>query len=499
MFSSKKLLLSVGAGLLMSCGADTSSGNIKQEPDRAEIRSLGQSVLADCPYTSPVINLDKELVVRDLTVVNDKCRTEFNGTGCVSTPSKGKWSFVYLMSQIAGNTDAAGTSEFILKWLNTWKVDQIVNGHLVQPRHNIDKVINAWRSASACSSTGPCILNFNEAPFRLLAIVNRIDLSGTAAYGTSPTDNPGELRFVFGFIDRSKISNPDPSVKNGALSATVILEYKLTPHMDTFGWADVWHRLALKSGEDYNSALENLTNKVTTYNTSMIPGGSALAQLRTNELEFDSASLSSRVWELREMKRQCTPAPCILRLDTVKETPDIRYNNGGLPGTPYEGALDAYLLANQAKIDHEDLSTLPASMLGGASRSRGPLGSQFTWTLSTTAESNYEDQGGGFKMLTRHKFGLQTCNGCHYAETGTVNFHIGPRAILTKAPLSQFVAPSDALASSADSHFPANFFEFADPRSGEPRQYNDAWRRKCEFQRLLNFGSIPLFKPSGAH
>ncbi|MFE8597233.1 hypothetical protein [Archangium violaceum] len=46
---------------------------------------------------------------------------------------------------------------------------------------------------------------------------------------------------------------------------------------------------------------------------------------------------------------------------------------------------------------------------------------------------------------------------------------------------------------------PLYYISPTDPVDGETRQYNDLWRRKCEMQRLLNFWTEPLFKPSGAH
>ncbi|HYO74397.1 MAG TPA: hypothetical protein VEU33_50815, partial [Archangium sp.] len=174
---SKTLLsMSAGLGVLAGCGGESAPVAGK---DPSDVGTLGQKVLPACPFTTPVINMDKELLVRDLSVVNDPCRTQFNGTGCASASSRGKWSFGYLMSQIAGGKDAAGTSEFVLNWLGTWQANQVVNCHQVAARGGITtRLINTWKTKSGCLTTGPCTLDFNQAPFRLLAIVNRIDLSG---------------------------------------------------------------------------------------------------------------------------------------------------------------------------------------------------------------------------------------------------------------------------------------------------------------------------------
>ncbi|WPB80854.1 hypothetical protein KYC5002_17170 [Archangium violaceum] len=493
-----KTLLSMAAalGVLAGCGGESAPGVGKNPSD---IGTLGQKVLPACPFTTPVINMDKELVVRDLSVVNDSCRTQFNGTGCASESSKGKWSFGYLMSQIAGGKDAAGTSEFVLNWLGTWQTNQVVNGHQVAARGGITtRLINTWRTKSGCATTGPCTLDFNQAPFRLLAIINRIDLSGNA-YGSA---SPGEMRFVFGFVDLNKLS--DPATNNGAMKGTVIFEYRLTPHLNVFDWAYYWHQLGGHPfGESYNGALEQLTNLVTTYDPWS--GGSAISQVRTNEIEFDTASLANRAWELREQVRDCSSGNCILRPDTVKLTPDSRYNRGGEEQSDpaYAGTdLDDYLLNNASLIDQENLATLPAHMIGGASRSKGALGQQLVWDLSSMAQGAYEPNGGAFKTSTRHTFALQTCGGCHYAETGTSNFHVAPRGINQMAQLSGFLGASGSdslMANASDVSKPLYYISPTDPVDGETRQYNDLWRRKCEMQRLLNFWTEPLFKPSGAH
>jgi hypothetical protein len=512
MKSSWSLMVGAAASVWLSCGPEFEPQTLGPEP--SSLKTKSQKVLAECPYTAPAIDMEKELVVRDVSVVNDACRTQspWNGTApCVNPSSKGMWNFGFLMSQIGGNLDAAGTSDFVIRWLNTWMTDQYVNGHVVGSRKDpnpsdsvllgIDsKIIKPWRTRSGCPASGACTLDFNQAPFRLLAIVNRVDLAGDA-YGSS--GNPGEMRFVFGFVDYSKI-NDVPS-QNGALKATVILEYKLTQRWLTFDWAWWWHDLSTRTmpSESYNAALEQLTNWVTVYDPFWIPGGSAISQVRTNEIEFDPSSLANRVWELREQKRDCTLGPCSLRPDTVKQTPDSRYNAGGeqQPDPAYVGTqIDDYMLNNSPAIDLEDLSALPPSMIGGASRSKGALGQQLVWDLSSIAQANYEQNGGTFKTTTRHKFALQTCNGCHYAETGTFNFHIAPRATNARSQMSGFLAPADALMpNSSDVSLPLNYISFTDPVDGESRIYNDMWRRKCEMQRLLNFGPVQLFKPSGAH
>ena len=97
-----------------------------------------------------------------------------------------------------------------------------------------DRVIKGWRDKSGCPTTddtSACSFNLDQAPFRLLAIVNRIDLSGPSDFYNPNVASPGEFRFVFGFVNRLV---EDTDSLNGALEAAVILEYNLPPTRTTF-------------------------------------------------------------------------------------------------------------------------------------------------------------------------------------------------------------------------------------------------------------------------
>jgi hypothetical protein len=75
-----------------------------------------------------------------------------------------------------------------------WETAQQVNDQSVLERLQIrNKIIIPWENASG----GPhAPLNLAKAPFRLLAIVNRIDLRDNFAYGGGG-GSAGEARFVF--------------------------------------------------------------------------------------------------------------------------------------------------------------------------------------------------------------------------------------------------------------------------------------------------------------
>src|SRR6185503_1736389 len=98
--------------------------------------------------------------------------------------SGGVWSFGYLMRQLAGGSSASATqvSTFIKTWLDEWqKTGNGVNGWPLSARPKLDNhIVQPWKAASTGSGVE---FDPDKAPFRLLAIVNRIDLSKGTVYG----------------------------------------------------------------------------------------------------------------------------------------------------------------------------------------------------------------------------------------------------------------------------------------------------------------------------
>ena len=135
----------------------------------------------------------KTILITNLSVVADPSRTY---DPCVGVPSMGPWTFGYLMSNIC-NQAVTGINpvDFTRHWLLNWEFDQMVNFDLVPNRSNniVSQVISGWVAASG----GGTNLNLAIAPFRLLAIVNRLDLRSHAF----PYDDAGECRFVFGVVN----------------------------------------------------------------------------------------------------------------------------------------------------------------------------------------------------------------------------------------------------------------------------------------------------------
>jgi hypothetical protein len=374
-----------------------------------------------CGPTACIIDKPAELTITALSVVEDPVRSRPGGA----------WHIGTLMRAMAGGQDP---SNMVRQWMKTWGVPQQVNGLSLPARAKmLTQVLGPWEQRSG----GPDKpLDFSTAPFRLLAIINRIDLRQAGAQA-------GEGRFVFGVLDTA----------GRPLPFTVILEYALpgtTPEA-VQKWATDWHELGqLGLGHpDYRTKLQALTERFA--GAGVMPGrplGSALNQLRTNEVALADQ------WEMREFVLTAGG----LQPATVKLTPDFGFEN--------TARLGDYIRANEADILAER-HAVPESF-GGArflgAGARMPEG--FFWRApNVNAEA-------------RHKFSVNTCNGCHARETGTEFMHIANRAAGQAAALSPFLRGAT----------------ITDPVTQTARRFDDLTRRAQDLAALVCGSSPP---PSG--
>jgi hypothetical protein len=379
-----------------------------------------------------VVDRERELVITDLGVVNDPVRTTCSGTAPASC---GVWSFGHLMAAMAGTTDHAEVSRFARAWLTSWAADRTVNGQTIPARARIaSDVLEPWIAASGGD---PKALDFSQAPFRLLAIVNRVDLRDEVGYAGG--DSAGEGRFVFGVLGAG----------GNKREFTVILEYDLPVNAcgDVTAWARRWHALgglALGSAA-YNAALEDITEDFAGFRADpSTPTGSAISQVRTNE--FLSAP-----WELREFELAClwlplrgdlpspwpgpTTPPLVgsrchpyLRPATVKQSPADALREVDLDA-PSGAALRAWLEANQEAI-RAGAYAIPATFANG----QPFLGSH------TQANGRFEPRHlpAEWEDL-RSEIALGSCAGCHDSETGTAFLHVRTRQPSAEAQLSDWL------------------------------------------------------------
>lgn len=472
-------LAAVAIGLSLLACAD------RDGSDRPEIVSTAeQAVVTQCPYLDPLdvnfypgppVSYPAEIMITAVPVVDNACRTTWTGS-CAGGGTQGIWTFGTLMARMAG---AGSPALLAAEWLHQWEIPLVVNGFPVPPRPGIRPlVIDPWLVASGCPAgspiTGPgaCKLDLKQAPFRLLAISNRVDLECAGYTGRGD----GEARFVFGFLDS----------KGNPLRAAVIFEYKLPPQRGgvpytTPKWENDWHALSSMAigSPAYLKTLEGILNDVTA--VGAWPGGpnlgTAIGQVRTNEIDFAGGP-----WKLRETRLipgSGVPNGDLLLATTTAETPDDSMN--------LSPPLDAYLVANAPLLATFQQNPIPPALSGGES-SAPLIGPPPFWDHSPLSP---------LAAIERHHFGFNTCNGCHTLETNTPFLHVGVRPAGVPAPLSPFLSTPTA---SGGGGMPASALSVFDPAgTGATFRYNEPWRRLCEASRMLQGANACWARANGAH
>ncbi len=311
----------------------------------------------------------------------------------------GVWSFRHAIESMA--PDGVDGGEFVARWLMAWIERKELNGFpLDTPNEERALSMNSivvcpWLSATpenecdaTCSTCKTRKLDLALAPFRLIGIVNRIELRDTLEIAPN-----GEGRLVFGLTQ-----GPADDPASRPLAMTVIFEYFLPETMSAKQWAEAWHHLGqLPDGEPFLAGLEDVTNRFVKRGSR--PGainGSALAQVRTNE------STLNWIWQLREFG---LGEDGLLALRPTWNTPAEQLN-----GTD---SLREFIVANDARI-REKKHVLPVSMRAGSADAR-----RYSWSVS------------GVDPTTMRRFAEETCNGCHSSTTNAgapidSAFHLSP-------------------------------------------------------------------------
>ncbi|HEX3761838.1 MAG TPA: PPC domain-containing protein [Kofleriaceae bacterium] len=499
-------------------------------------------MVASCPYpAAPSISFDKELMVRLREVVEDPCRTTWNQS---CTPDiRGRWTFGYLMAAMSGATVPAGSAPdallatstaqlFVGNWLKYWLSDQTVGAdpNLVLKRNNIrTQLLNRWFQDSGCTvttTTDPtvCHLNLQAAPFRLLAVVNRIDMAGFD-YATGGNTS-GELRFVFAAYDRgtATVQSPITTIEAGnPRQAEVILEYRYPTNQTAQQWATRFHNLSNLSLSDvrpmlpppsgataFGVALQAITEDVVKPGAqSGAPNGSAIGQIRSLESAFDSVGGPSAPWEFRQVQLSptCTSGACQLLEVQLPQTPPTTANPSNATAvnpptalTPTEQAVSNYIVANQADISTSH-QILPAAMLAGSLVFR-PSDLANLWAAPSPVTTGSDD----WNALIRHNFAFATCNGCHYFETANEGgaFHVKPRLTGATSDLSNFLKSPMTSSDNGVNPDDGAYLLVSDPQGSSTDgyqayfQYNEPWRRSCEIRRILT-GDPNAFTTATGH
>jgi hypothetical protein len=161
----------------------------------------------------------------------------------------------------------------------------------------------------------------------------------------------------------------------------------------------------------------------------------------------------------------------------VKQTPDININNTAtLASWVDANALAILNLKRKASIE------VPLKLNGKPFRAGAITNSIDVWNSSA---------------VNRHamfRVAMNTCNGCHGAETATSFLHIGPREPGTAAPLSAFL--TGATTTGTPSKTP---IAVADPRDRKPvRHFNELMFRVKDIAAILCPEDIPKTTASTA-
>jgi hypothetical protein len=364
------------------------------------------------------VKTGRELFVRNTSVVDDPIRTSF--FGLPGDPRTAAWTFGKLIENAAPSPEQA--PDMVENVLRTWLTNQTVNSFTVFARPAIQGVIDAWPRRPDGK------LDLQQSPLTLLGIVNRVDLRDLEA------GHAGEGRFVFGV---APFGNP--------LEFTMILEYRLpaSTEQDVQDWLNAWHALGSLPfpSEEYNAALQAITDRFTARNAMPSrPNGSALLTLRSNEIAL------SFQWELREFR---LGADGMLAPSTIALTPDQSFN--------FSEPVGRFINENEASILIER-HVVPETFEGVPFLGGSVFNNIDVW--SGVGVLNNE---------ARHKFSLNTCNGCHGGETNTRFLHVNPRFPGNETFLSGFMTGIDV----------------QDPFSGQFRRLNDLGRRNADLKALV--------------
>lgn len=438
-------------------------------------RGGGLMPLGSCPITPASVpdRWEESLMITDPLVVQDGLRTH-DACAPGGAPD-GAWTFKHLMAEMAVGSGLS-THDFVVEWLSSWLQPYVVNGDNVPSRTQMfDQVILPWANRSGVAASlsaggvltlgGP--LNLDDSPFRLSAIVNRIDLGGTvdgpSGYGGASTSQPtdaGELRFVFGVQNLDSCS---------VLRFSVIFEYgvPITGCTSVRDWALDWTRLndpgfAPRFSPAWLAHLETMTESVVTHGAAPAKGNqNALNQIRTNEIALAGP------WELREFTLGIenpfldtnTPADGPLRAHTVAMTPD----DGAFSPTPHP-VIDSFVLGDVLSGVPASVPTLPDDCSASYSVPGQFAGAPFrggnALTLPPTHWEAAVDPTNNREACARHQLSLNTCNGCHFGDTATPFLHVDPTVM--PAALSNFLTGGGGIWTVADPQFGAPDWAFAD-------------------------------------
>jgi hypothetical protein len=480
--------------LLLPAGMCATASCASPKGEATDTNAARQTVGGSCPDAGP-IDYEAEIVIRNVSVVEDPLRAQWSGQLAPPNDQDGAWSFGRLLTDLARIPDGSGQAhdhclaqgagqclgsytptaapDYVRGWLENWDQKEDINCDPVQARPAIDAIIATWPTLPSGD------LDLSRAPFRLQAIVRRPDLVNMAPAGTSPDDcstflrtprGAGQLRFVFDLVDAS----------GAAQDFMVILEYNVPA--DTLQAADVelarWHSLASYTfGSDaYKSRLATLTREITRdggryswpYDAGSAPcsdEGRAhdnnLVALRTQDRMLASPPQFREFLVALESKKGVQPF-------YLEDSPQFQYRQ--------TARLGEFIASKCASIEAENFNVgqeFPHWDGGGDGGAvcdnpvfnhtqfqAGQLPNEQTpaelWDPGNDDASTACGDASIPNSELRHLFARNTCNGCHGIE-----FQMQAHDGLPAQPFH--IQPRDAGEASAVSRFLQGSYDYLDP------------------------------------
>lgn len=347
--------------------------NLEKDADEKGIDCGG----ATCEPCHDVI-VDNEILIRHLSIVNSEAATT------------GDLSFGKLVERLSPND----TKEVLKSLVESWQTEQVSNDKVITPRPAVTKkIIELWKANQGVTNQVDFEMNLKDAPFRLLAITNRVDLQNE--------QQSGEGRLTFGLTH------------NGINDFTLIFEYKLVGASKEahIKWAKRWHQLSNlnKESEAYKDTLVAIVK-------AFSADGSMLNQVRTNEVlgGFEDRTFK---WEFREFNLIDGRFAEVSR----KDSPDTDLNN-------------TILLENYVKAHQEDIlaGKIVEEFEGNKILAGNTLySSNFKWKIPS---------GDTILNEALEVLDFKSCVGCHGGFASDTRFtHIKPRSKNGIAEISSFL------------------------------------------------------------
>lgn len=404
----------------------------------------------------------KALLITDLSVIRDPARTSDPCDAPVGAENR-VWTIGHML-KVEAARQGRTANDYVASFLNAWATGGVVNGQSVPMDNASGPLVKAnWPK----DAMGRYLLH--KAPFKLIAIVSRLDLRTVRPMG-EPLG--GEIRFVFApQYNNGPVATPPADgrcMTHADEASTIILEYSPAKanENDVVTWAKKWHALgSMAFGPAYQTQLATLTEEVLT--------SGRLLRIRTNE------SPGGVRWTFTEFEHD--PITKVLRRSTLKQSPSeglhtqdsaflgqwIVNNKAAIQGTQMVGrSYPGYPVPNY----YMPLTSSGTVLRGGFNRLDSTVESSFFWNAANPGiwEGEWAE--------LRHLFSLASCSGCHGRETNTGFLHI---------------QNSDS-GPAVTSDFLRGPLNVTDPVTGENRKFDEMGRREEDLKALVSDGWVAV-------